>query len=156
MQNVYTDYIESKGYTVQECYKPAKKEVPASLRDRYSSYEEYQEAMADFLNGMWFFPSNRPFVINNMFDELWSEINDMPGEIFDIPEMKDLQEDDNKSLEDFLKTNNDSWGVDNRRSGTHFPTNPPISCKLKESNKSLPPCPALWPLTTKTPSLQLL
>ena len=54
-----------------------------------------------------FFPSNRPFVINNMFDELWSEINDMPGEIFDIPEMKDLQEDDNKSLEDFLKTNND-------------------------------------------------
>ncbi len=52
MQNVYTDYIESKGYTVKECYKPAKKEVPASLRDRYSSYEEYQEAMADFLNGM--------------------------------------------------------------------------------------------------------
>jgi len=52
MQNVYTDYIESKGYTVKECYRPAKKEVPASLRDRYSSYEEYQEAMADFLNGM--------------------------------------------------------------------------------------------------------
>ena len=46
-------------------------------------------------------------VTDNMFDELWSEINDMPGEIFDIPEMKDLQEDDNKSLEDFLKTNND-------------------------------------------------
>ena len=66
-----------------------------------------EEALHDFLNGMWFFPSNRPFVINNMFDELWSEINDMPGEIFDIPEMKDLQEDDNKSLEDFLKTNND-------------------------------------------------
>ena len=46
-------------------------------------------------------------VTDNMFDELWSEINDMPGEIFDIPEMKDLQEDDNKSLEDFLKSNND-------------------------------------------------
>ena len=108
MQNNYiTDYIESKGFTVQECRRPAKKEVPANMRHRYSSYEEYQEAMADFLNGMWFFPSNRPFVIHNMFDELWSEINDMPGEIFDIPEMKDLQEDDNKSLEDFLKSNND-------------------------------------------------
>lgn len=45
-----------------------------------------------------------------MFDELWSEINDMPGEIFDIPEMKDDDGDDTKSLEDFLKTNNDFWG----------------------------------------------
>lgn len=42
-----------------------------------------------------------------MFETLFEELNDMPGEIFDIPEMKDLQEDDNKSLEDFLKTNND-------------------------------------------------
>ena len=24
-----------------------------------------------------------------MFDELWSEIQDMPGEIFDIPEIRD-------------------------------------------------------------------
>ena len=53
MQNNYlTDYIESKGYTVQECYRPAKKEVPANMRDRYSSYEEYEEALHDFLNGM--------------------------------------------------------------------------------------------------------
>ena len=42
-----------------------------------------------------------------MFDELWSEINDMPGEIFDIPEMKDDDGDDTKSLEDYLKTNTD-------------------------------------------------
>jgi len=27
-----------------------------------------------------------------MFDELWSEIQDMPGEIFDIPEIQDEQE----------------------------------------------------------------
>ena len=42
-----------------------------------------------------------------MFDELWSEINDMQGEIFDldIPELK--EETNNKSLEDLLKTNND-------------------------------------------------
>ena len=54
MQNNYlTDYIESKGYTVQECSKPAKKEVPANMRHRYSTYEEYQEALHDFLNGMW-------------------------------------------------------------------------------------------------------
>ena len=53
MQNNYlTDYIESKGYTVQECRRPAKKEVPANMRDRYSSYEEYEEALHNFLNGM--------------------------------------------------------------------------------------------------------
>jgi hypothetical protein len=28
-----------------------------------------------------------------MFDELWQEIQDMPGEIFDIPEMNDILED---------------------------------------------------------------
>ena len=53
MQNNYiTDYIKSKGFTVAECNRPAKKEVPANMRDRYSSYEEYQEALHDFLNGM--------------------------------------------------------------------------------------------------------
>jgi hypothetical protein len=51
-KNYLTDYIESKGYTVQECSRPAKKEVPANMRDRYSSYEEYEEALHDFLNGM--------------------------------------------------------------------------------------------------------
>jgi hypothetical protein len=51
MTNVYHDYIESKGFTVKECYRPAKKQVPAHLQDRYSSYEEYQEAIHDFLNG---------------------------------------------------------------------------------------------------------
>jgi hypothetical protein len=51
MKNHLTDYIESKGYTVKECYRPAKKEVPANMRDRYSSYEEYEEALHDFLNG---------------------------------------------------------------------------------------------------------
>ena len=58
MQNNYlTDYIESKGFTVAECNRPAKKEVPANMRDRYSSYEEYQEALHDFLNGMWLWES---------------------------------------------------------------------------------------------------
>ena len=52
MKNHLTDYIESKGYTVQECYRPIKKEVPDNMKHRYSTYEEYQEALHDFLNGM--------------------------------------------------------------------------------------------------------
>jgi hypothetical protein len=35
-----------------------------------------------------------------MFDELWSEIADAPGEIFDIPEMQDSKDFD---LDDYLK-----------------------------------------------------
>lgn len=49
--NVYTDYIQSKGYTVAECNRPAQPMVPEHLQDRYSSYEEYQQAIHDFLNG---------------------------------------------------------------------------------------------------------
>ena len=39
--------------------------------------------------------------------DIWSEINDAPGEVFDIPEMKEFDGDDTKSFEDFLQTNND-------------------------------------------------
>ena len=49
--NHLTDYIKSKGYTVQECYRPIKKEVPDNMKHRYSTYEEYVEALHDFLNG---------------------------------------------------------------------------------------------------------
>ena len=35
-----------------------------------------------------------------MFEELWSEIADAPGEIFDIPEMQDSKDFD---LDDYLK-----------------------------------------------------
>lgn len=31
---------------------PAPREVPASMRYRFATYEEYQEAMHDFLNGI--------------------------------------------------------------------------------------------------------
>ncbi|UNH61131.1 hypothetical protein SSZBM1_14 [Synechococcus phage S-SZBM1] len=50
--NVYQEYIEEKGFTLAECNRPAKREVPKHLQDRYSSWEEYQEAIHDFLNGM--------------------------------------------------------------------------------------------------------
>ena len=29
------------------------REVPARYRDRFATYEEYQEAIAEMLNGMW-------------------------------------------------------------------------------------------------------
>jgi hypothetical protein len=43
-----------------------------------------------------------------MFDELWSEIADAPGEIYDIPEMKEFDDDfDDKSFDNFLDSEND-------------------------------------------------
>ena len=43
-----------------------------------------------------------------MYDSLWSEIADAPGEIFDIPEMKDFDEefDEDATMEAFL---NSKW-----------------------------------------------
>lgn len=43
-----------------------------------------------------------------MFDELWSEIQDAPGEIFDLPEMREFEDQfDDKSFGDFLNSSND-------------------------------------------------
>jgi len=39
---------------------------------------------------------------STMFDELWSEIQDAPGEIFDIPEQ--IEEDDDKSFNQLLNS----------------------------------------------------
>jgi len=41
-----------------------------------------------------------------MFDELWSEIQDAPGEIFDIPELRDL-EDEKFDVNEYLNSNID-------------------------------------------------
>ena len=52
--NVYEEYLVQKGYSLSEIRQaPAvvDKRVPASMRDRYSTYEQYQESIADFLNG---------------------------------------------------------------------------------------------------------
>lgn len=51
MTDSIRNYIEQKGFTVGDCRKPAPKEVPAHLRDRFPTYEAYQEALADFING---------------------------------------------------------------------------------------------------------
>jgi hypothetical protein len=41
-----------------------------------------------------------------MFDELWSEIQDAPGEIFDIPELRDLEE-EKFNVNEYLNGNYD-------------------------------------------------
>jgi hypothetical protein len=41
-----------------------------------------------------------------MFDELWQEIQDAPGEIFDIPELRDL-DDDKFDVNDYINGNYD-------------------------------------------------
>jgi hypothetical protein len=42
-----------------------------------------------------------------MYDELWSEIQDAPGEIFDIPELRDLDEENKFNLNEYLNGNYD-------------------------------------------------
>ena len=51
MSNYIKEYIESKGFTVQECYKPAVITDESVYAAGYSSREEYEEALHDFLNG---------------------------------------------------------------------------------------------------------
>jgi len=48
--NPYVQTLIESGYDASDCRKPAAKQVPAHLQDRYSSYEEYQQAIHDFLN----------------------------------------------------------------------------------------------------------
>ena len=43
-----------------------------------------------------------------MFEELWSEIQDAPGEIFDLPELRELDE-EKFNLNDYLNSNIDYW-----------------------------------------------
>ena len=42
-----------------------------------------------------------------MYDELWQEIQDSPGEIFDIPELRDLEEENKFNLNDYINGNID-------------------------------------------------
>lgn len=55
MSNVYEDYIVQKGYTVAETRQTAskvKRTFPCTIGARtFDTEEEYQEALADYLNG---------------------------------------------------------------------------------------------------------
>jgi hypothetical protein len=42
-----------------------------------------------------------------MYDELWSEIQDAPGEIFDIPELRELDEENKFDLNGYINGNYD-------------------------------------------------
>ena len=51
--NPYVANLMAKGYTEAELRKPvARPEVPANMRHIYATYDEYREALHDFLNGM--------------------------------------------------------------------------------------------------------
>jgi len=49
--NPYAQQILAKGRDLPKA-QPSTGEVPARFRDRFATYEEYSEAMADFLNGL--------------------------------------------------------------------------------------------------------
>ena len=54
-----------------------------------------------------------------MFDELWSEIQDAPGEIFDVIEYKEEWEKDDKfDVESYINGNTDYWEQCNSKSLT--------------------------------------
>ena len=48
--NVYEQQILAKGRDLPKA-QPSTGKVPARFADRFATYEEYQEAIADFLNG---------------------------------------------------------------------------------------------------------
>ena len=50
--NIYEETLVQKGYTLSEIRRPVKRPVvPAHLRDIYPTYDEYAQAIHDFLNG---------------------------------------------------------------------------------------------------------
>ena len=52
MENYITRYANEKGYSTRECYKPIRiTEVPDEFKHKYSTYDEYIDALADYING---------------------------------------------------------------------------------------------------------
>ena len=49
--NPYAQQILAKGRDLPKA-QPSTRQVPARFADRFATFEEYEEAMADFLNGM--------------------------------------------------------------------------------------------------------
>jgi hypothetical protein len=53
--NPYIAHLMTKGYTeseIRQSMTPAPREVPAHWRHRFATYEEYEEAIGEMLNGM--------------------------------------------------------------------------------------------------------
>jgi hypothetical protein len=53
--NPYVQHLEQKGYSAAECRTPApRRTFPCTIGLRtFETEEQYQEALADFLNGYW-------------------------------------------------------------------------------------------------------
>lgn len=53
--NPYVSQLIEKGYTARECQKPAaKKQFPLNIHGRiFETEQEYKDALADFINGLW-------------------------------------------------------------------------------------------------------
>jgi len=50
--NPYVANLMQKGYTERELRRPVSRpEVPANMRHIYKTYDEYREALHDFLSG---------------------------------------------------------------------------------------------------------
>ena len=80
-----------------------------------------------------------------MFDELWSEINDAQGEIYDVIEYKEEWEKEDKfDVEKYINGDTDYWGkcypgqppVVGRQSGTRSVAIRSILCKYRTMNKT--------------------
>ena len=54
-----------------------------------------------------------------MFDELWSEIQDAPGEIFDL-DIPELQDKEKFNFDEYLKGNYDYWNSLSRTQRTNY------------------------------------
>lgn len=50
-RSVYHAYYQEKARDLPQAPAKPVREVPARFRDRFATYEQYEEAMADFLNG---------------------------------------------------------------------------------------------------------
>ena len=54
--NEFFPSLIQKGYTASEirqsCNDHKNRQVPDSFKDRYSTYEQYLEAISDFMNGL--------------------------------------------------------------------------------------------------------
>lgn len=49
--NIYEQQILAKGRDLPKASVNVERKVPAHLQDRYATWDEYQEALHDFLNG---------------------------------------------------------------------------------------------------------
>ena len=69
--NEFYPQISQKGYTLREVSKP---DTSKTFPDLFDSYEEYQDALHDFLNGIWIMSVlHHESLYETCFDECFEE-----------------------------------------------------------------------------------